>query len=93
MSEPSPIEVASKRLTLALDGLAAAVERRQSADRGEQSLAGQLHALAVDRSKLASELDAVAARAKSLETLNREVAQRLDGAINTIRGLLADAEP
>ena len=61
MSEPSPIEAASKRLALALDSLAAAVDRRQSADRGEQTLAGQLHALAADRSRLAAELDAAAA--------------------------------
>jgi hypothetical protein len=93
MSEPSPVEVASKRLALALDALAAAVERRQSADRGEQTLTGQLHASAADRSKLASELDASAARAKSLEALNREVARRLDAAMATIRSLLTSAEP
>lgn len=91
MSEPSPIDAASKRLALALDALAAAVDRRQSADRGELSLASQLHALAADRSRLAAELDAAAARARSLETINRDVAQRLEAAMGAIRAILADA--
>ena len=90
MSEPSPIDAASKRLALALDALAAAVDRRQSADRGELSLASQLHALAADRSRLAAELDATAARARSLETINRDVAQRLEAAMGAIRAILTD---
>ncbi|HKA78890.1 MAG TPA: DUF4164 family protein [Xanthobacteraceae bacterium] len=92
MSEPSAIDAASKRLALALDALAAAVERRHDADRGEETLADQLHALGADRSRLASELDAAAARGRSLETANREVAQRLDAAIDTIRSVLAANE-
>jgi len=90
MSEPSPIDAASKRLALALDALAAAVDRRQSADRGELSLASQLHALAADRSRLAAELDAAAARAGSLETINRDVARRLEAAMGAIRAILTD---
>ena len=57
MTEPNAIEGASKRLALALDGLAAAVERRRNADAGEATLAAQLHALGSDRTKLAAELD------------------------------------
>ena len=93
MTEPNAIDAASKRLALALDALAAAVERRRVADRGEETLNAQLHALGTDRSRLASELDAAAARAKVLETTNREVAQRLDAAIDTIRSVLAANEP
>jgi len=92
MTEPSAIDAASKRLALALDALAAAVERRREADRGEQTLSAQLHALGTDRSRLACELDAAAARARALETTNREVAQRLDAAIGTIRSVLATNE-
>ncbi len=92
MTEPGAIEAASKRLALALDALAAAVERRREADHGQEMLATQLHAHGADRSRLASELDAVAARAKALETANREVAQRLDAAIDTIRSVLAKGE-
>ena len=93
MSEGSAIDAASKRLALALDALAAAVERRRAADRGEATLDAQLHALGADRSRLASELDAAAARARTLENANREVAQRLDAAIDTIRSVLAANEP
>lgn len=92
MSEASAIDTASRRLALALDALAAAVERRRQADRGEQTLDAQLHALGADRSRLASELDAAAARVRALESANRDVARRLDAAIDTIRAVLAANE-
>jgi hypothetical protein len=88
MSEASAIETASRRLALALDALAAAVERRRETDRGEEALAAQLHALGTDRSRLAADLDAAAARARALDNTNREVAERLDAAIETIRSLI-----
>jgi len=93
MTEGSAIDVASKRLALALDALAAAVERRHEADRGEQTLDAQLHALGADRSRLAAELDAATARSRTLESVNREVVQRLDAAIDTIRSVLAANQP
>ena len=65
MNEAGAIETASRRLALALDALAAAVERRRETDRGEETLAAQLHALGTDRSRLAADLDAAAARARS----------------------------
>ena len=89
MSETDSIEIASRRLALALDALEAATERRQEADRSEEALAGQIHALATDRAQLAGELDHAAARSRALETANREVAQRIDQTIETIRGVLA----
>jgi len=46
-----------------------------------------------DRSRLASDLDLAAARARALETTNREVAERLDAAIDTIRSVLAASGP
>jgi Domain of unknown function (DUF4164) len=92
MTEPNAIDAASRRLALALDALAAAVERRHEADLGEQALDAQLQALGADRSRLAAELDAAAGRARALETVNREVAQRLDTAIDTIRSVLAANE-
>ncbi len=91
MNEAGAIETASKRLALALDALAAAVERRRETDRGEEALAAQLHTLGTDRSRLAAELDAAAARAKALDNTNREVAERLDAAIATIRSLIPAA--
>jgi hypothetical protein len=93
MSEPDAIDAASRRLALALEALAAAVERRRDADKGAQALSEQLHALGNDRSRLAADLDASVARARSLESNNREVAQRLDAAIDTIRSVLSAHEP
>ena len=94
MSDADSIEWATRRLLLALDALEAAAERRSEADRGEELLADQLQALGTDRARLASELDDVTARARSLETANREVMERIDQAIDTIRGVLAaDGEP
>jgi hypothetical protein len=51
-------------------------------------LAQQVYVLGSDRARLASQLDQAAARARALETANREVAQRIDQAIETIRGVL-----
>jgi hypothetical protein len=82
------IDAVSRRLMLALDALEGAVERRCEADDDGQSITAQLHALGSDRSQLASDLDAAAAHAKTLETTNREVARRLDAAIETIRSVL-----
>jgi hypothetical protein len=88
MSDASAIDAASKRLALALDALEAAVERRRESDLGQEALTEQVHMLGLDRSKLASDLDMATARAKALETTNREIARRLDIAIETIRGVL-----
>ena len=48
----------------------------------------QVHALGRDRSRLAAELDTAAARTRLLETTNREIARRLDVAIDSVRGVL-----
>ncbi len=88
MTDAKAIEAATRRLSAALDGLDAAVERRRGADRAEETLAVQVHALGADRSRLASDLDAQTARSRRLEATNREVARRLDLAIETIRSML-----
>ena len=88
MTDAGAIEVATRRLMLALDGLEAAAERRREADRADLGLADQLHVLGADRSRLASDLDAVTARARALESTNQEVARRLDAAIETIRSVI-----
>jgi hypothetical protein len=87
-AETSALDAACRRLTLALDALEAAVERRREADRGEAGLVAQVHALGSDRSRLASDLDSAVARSRSLETTNREIARRLDVAITSIRSVL-----
>jgi len=88
MSDTSAIDAASRRLALAMDALEAAVERRREADRGYTDLSEQIHALGSDRSRLAAELDTAAARSRVLETTNREIARRLDVAIDSVRGVL-----
>lgn len=83
------INLAQHRLALALDALEAAAERRREADRGTALLASQVHSLGSDRARLAGELDEATAQARALENAGRDVAQRIDTAIATIRGVLA----
>jgi hypothetical protein len=85
---PGAVEAATSRLLAALDALEAAVERRREHDRGEDRLAAQVQALGTDRSKLAADLDAQAAHTRRLEATNREIARRLDIAMETIRSVL-----
>lgn len=92
MSEQSAIDMAVKRLAMALDALDAAVERRRETDRNEAALAHQVQALGLDRSKLAASLDGEAARSRRLEETNREIAQRLDTAIASIQSVLDGQE-
>jgi uncharacterized protein (DUF3084 family) len=88
MADTTALDAATKRLTQALDGLEAAVERRREADRGDQSLQAQLHALGGDRARLAAELDEVSARSREIEGTNREIARRIDAAVDGIRSVL-----
>jgi Domain of unknown function (DUF4164) len=88
MSDQSAIDTAVKRLALALDQLDAAVERRREGDRSEETLAGQVQALGIDRTRLAAALDGETARSRRLEATNREIAGRLDAAIASIQAVL-----
>jgi len=88
MNEQTAIEQATRRLTQALDALDAAVERRTEVDKGAVALGQQVHALAADRSKLAADLDTAVARSRSLETLNRDIARRIDAAMENVRHVL-----
>ena len=88
MSDTSAIDAASRRLGLAMDALEAAVERRREADRGHSDLSEQVYAMGSDRSRLAADLDNAAARTRMLENTNREIARRLDGAIELVRNVL-----
>jgi hypothetical protein len=92
MADEGAIDQAVKRLALALDSLDAAVERRSEGDRSEEGLASQLHALGIDRTRLAAALDGETARSRRLESTNREIAQRLDAAISGIQSVLEGNE-
>ena len=52
----------------------------------------QIQAFGTDRARLASELDQATARGLGLEQANREVAQRIDQAIEAIREVLGTAD-
>jgi chromosome segregation ATPase len=93
-AEPATAEIdaATRRLMSALDALESAVERRRDADRDEDELASRIHALGVDRSRLADELDGSLVKARRLERANREIAERLDAAIGTIRAVIQAGE-
>ena len=85
------IDAATRRLTAALDALERAVERRREADRDEDELASRIQALGADRSRLADELDGSLVRTRKLERANREIAEKLDAAIDTIKSVLEAA--
>jgi hypothetical protein len=82
------VDAATRRLMSALDGLERAVERRREADRDEDELATRIQALGADRSRLADELDGSLVKSRKLERANREIAERLDAAIGTIRAVI-----
>src|ERR1700736_3603333 len=86
------IDAATRRLMAALDALESAVERRREADRDENELASRIQALGADRSRLADELDGSLVKSRRLERANREIAERLDAAIGTIREVLDAGE-
>jgi hypothetical protein len=89
-AEPTTVDIdaATRRLMTALEALESAVERRREADRDENELAIRIQALGTDRSRLADELDGSLVKTRRLERANREIADRLDAAIGTIRAVL-----
>jgi len=93
------VDRAVKRVMDALDSLDAVLEQRlgrNSTGTGGYpggslggSLVEQLHAFNIDRARLALELDAVRARARELESSNREAVRRIDEAMSAIRAVIA----
>ncbi|MGE0749125.1 MAG: DUF4164 domain-containing protein [Variibacter sp.] len=88
MADANPVEAATRRLSAALDGLEAALERRRNADHSDATLAEQISSLGSDRSRLAAELDQQMARAQKLETTTREVSRRLDAALEAVKAVV-----
>ncbi len=91
-ADPSRLEAAAARLKAALSALETAVARKLEADRGSAVTQKQIEALQQDRAHLAEELDRASEHAHQLETVNREVARRLDLTMDAIRGVLANYE-
>jgi len=88
MIDSTVIDSATRRLAQALDQLEAAVDRRLEGDRSRAGLSGQVHALEADRARLAADLDVQVSRARRLDSVNRDVAGRLDAAMNSIKFVL-----
>lgn len=86
------IDAALRRLSEALGALEVVAERRRENDDGQDSLASRIQDLGADRSRLAHELDGSLARSRSLEAANRNIAERLDAAIDQIRKVLQAGE-
>src|ERR1700687_5590394 len=93
-AEPATLEIdaATRRLMAALEALESAVERRREADRDENELAIRIQALGADRSRLADGVEGSLVKTRQLERANREIAERLDAAIGTIRAVLDAGE-
>ena len=92
MTEQTELDTMTRRLSQALDLLDAAVERRIEIDRSRAILTEQVHALDADRAKLAADLDVQLAKVRSLESANREIARRLDAAMENVR-LVLESQP
>ena len=88
MTDQTAIESATRRFTEALDMLDAAIDRRIETDHSRTLLVEQVHALDADRSRLAAELDAETGKARKLEAANRDIAARLDAAMENVRLVL-----
>jgi hypothetical protein len=93
MTDSTVIDSATRRLTQALDQLEAAVDRRIEVEHSRAILTEQVHALDADRAKLAADLDTQTARARRLESTNRDIARRLDAAMDNIKLVLDAQEP
>ena len=92
MTDQTELDSATQRLSQALDMLDAAVVRRIEIDRSRAILTEQVHALDADRAKLAADLDVQLGKVRSLESANREIARRLDAAMENIR-LVLESQP
>jgi hypothetical protein len=91
MNDAAVAESITRRLTQALDQLEAAVNRTLEMERSRAILSEQVHALDADRARLAADLDTQMARSRRLEAANRDVARRLDVAMDNIK-LVLDAQ-
>ena len=84
----TPIDTALKRFEAALNSLEDAIDSRLEGALHVADLENELHRLGTDRSQLAQSLDAAKARTAGLEEANREVSQRLETAMASIRAVL-----
>ena len=91
MSEQGKFEDALGRLERALDSFEVAATRVTQGNKSQQSLQEEIEFLREDRSRMAEELDAAQAKARTVLEANEEVSARIDGIMHNIRALLGSA--
>jgi hypothetical protein len=91
VAEPN-LDQAIKRLEASLGQLEAAGQKRLEAENRRGDIETELTLMQDDRARLAVELDGSMARVARVEGAASEVGKRLDRAMDTIRGVIADAE-
>ena len=91
MAEDRSKETGVQRLKAAVDSLEIALGRQEVTGKAVGDLQQQMHAVAEDRSRLAQELDRLKQRTVKLESVNDDVAHRLQTAIGTIEELIVEA--
>jgi hypothetical protein len=82
------VDVALRRLNLALDALDAALEERHRTDSAISALQIEIELLTADRARLADELDRARERLARLEHVNLEVSRRLDAVMESIHRVI-----
>jgi hypothetical protein len=87
------LEIALKRLAVALDQIEAAAMRRAQADLERGNIEEEFAVMQDDRTRLAVELDGALARSASLELATDEVAKRLRNVGVSIQLILEKAYP
>ena len=92
MDTPERFDAALKRLSVALEKLEAATERRLKAEALRANLEEELAVMQDDRGRLAVELDGALARTLSLEATNEEAARQLSGATAAGKAVLSALE-
>jgi cell division septum initiation protein DivIVA len=87
-SQSGAITESARKLSLALAQLESAVNTRLEREIQLLDAEAEVQRMGADRSRLAESLDAAQSRAQRLESTNREVSNRLIGAMESIRAVL-----
>lgn len=86
------LDEALRRLSVALDQLETATQRRAALDAQRADLVEEAALLEDDRARLAADLDAASARERALEATQAQIAQRLARAGEAIRAVIDASE-
>ncbi|MEO1198126.1 MAG: DUF4164 family protein [Pseudomonadota bacterium] len=93
ISDPDALQAATQRLKSAINALEAAVDSRLAQDISVDQIKAAADALADDRAQLAARLDDAEHRSETLRKTQEAVSERIDSAIEAIRGLLDAQKP